>query len=903
MRVLWSRVRALWRRRDLDARLDEEVQGHLDELAADYVRRGATSEQARLAARRAFGGVEQMKERHRDGRGIPFLETLAQDSRYAVRALARHRWFTAVAVLSLALGIAGTTTVFTLMNGAMLRPLAGRDVGDLVVLEARRNGQRFILFNPEFEALRERQHSLSGMFAVSEQPFLKVELPGEPPSYVSASLVSGTYFDVLGITPAAGRVLTPTDDRLSGPDAPCVVVISDSLWSHRFARDPRAVGTVVRVRDRDCAIVGVTPAAFVGHQAGSIPELWLPLRNVSERRLLESQTLAFYSGVMGRLNPGITRDHAQAELTTLYREIQALEPPLPATMQPPPKPSELSMGVRAGAAGLGNLRRQFGEALGMMLGAVGLVLLIAAINVANLQLARGAARASELATRLALGASRWRLMRQLATEGAVIALVGATAGVVLALFLTPPLATVVFGTRASSLDMTIDVRVLAIAWAATMLTALVVGVIPAVRLSAPRSSRSLAVGNRSPEIAGSQRLMRTLIVAQFALSLLLVTAAGLLLQTAARLSGVKLGFDSGHVVSLEVADEAPGSEMFSLTDSADAKAGRAAMYRLVEERLNAIPGVQAASLSWYGLFSQTDLWIPFVDPRQLSDRREARVNFVSTRYFDTVGMRVVRGRAFTDAHAFEAPAVAVINETLARERFGGRDAIGGQLTADFPSDEDRLVTIIGVLEDARYNSLRETTTSPMVWMPIQQAAYRITSISLRTAPGADATVLRQATTALQSVNPYLMVQRSTTLADQVRATASRERLLVTLSTVFGGLALLLAAIGLHGTLAYNAARRTHEIGVRLALGAQRSSIVSMFFRDALVVAIAAAAIGVPLALMAGWSLRAFLFGVAPRDPATVAAACGVLVLTVLVGACVPAVRASRVDPVLALRSE
>jgi predicted permease len=904
MRTLLQRMAAALRPRRADERIDEEVRAHLELLAADYECRGLSPEQARRAARRDFGGVEQMKETYRDRRGIPFVETIAQDVRYALRALGHHRWFAAVAVLSLSLGIAGTTTVFSVMNGAMLRPIGGRNVADLVVLEPRHNHERYLLFNPEFEALRERQRSLSGMFAVAEQPFLNVEFPDEPPSYVNASLVSGTYFEVLGIAPATGRLLTSSDDVLAGPDAPCAAVISDTFWARRFARNQRALGTVLRLRDRDCAIVGVASASFMGHQAGSIPELWLPLRNVSERRLLESQTLAFYAGVMGRLNPGVTREQAETELTTRYREIQALEPPLPATMRQPPKPSELSMGLLPGPAGLGGLRRQFGDALTMMLGAVVLVLLIAAINVANLQLARGAARRPELATRLALGASRWRLMRQLATEGAVIAVAGGASGVILASFLVPRLASVVFGARAANLDVSVDLRVLLLASATTMLTALVVGVIPAVRLSAPRSSQSLALGDRSRESAGSQRLMRTLVVAQFALSLLLVTGAGLLLQTSIRLSGIRLGFDAGHVVLLEVADETPGgSPSFNAIESPDTKARRAAAYRLVDERLNAIPGVQSASLSWYGLFSANDLWIPIVDPRQPSDRREAHVNFVSPRYFETVGMHVASGRAFTDADTFEAPRVAVINQTLARQRFGDRDPLGAQVTPDYPGDDDRPLTIVGVLEDSRYNSLRETTTGPMMWMPLQQAIYRINSIDLRVQPGAESAVTQQAGAVLRSINPYLMVRRSTTLTDQVQGTAARERLLFTLSIAFGGFALLLAAIGLHGTLAYKVTRRTREIGVRLALGAQRSSVVGMFFRDALALAAVSAVVGVPLSLVAGWSLRAFLFGVAPRDPLTMMVACGVLALTVLIASCVPAFRASRVDPVLALRAE
>jgi ABC-type antimicrobial peptide transport system permease subunit len=298
-----------------------------------------------------------------------------------------------------------------------------------------------------------------------------------------------------------------------------------------------------------------------------------------------------------------------------------------------------------------------------------------------------------------------------------------------------------------------------------------------------------------------------------------------------------------------------------------------------------------------------DLWTPIIDPLRPADRREARVNFVSARYFETVGMRVMRGRAFTQFDSFTAPKVAVVNEAFVRERLGGHDPIGVQFTPDYPGEDDQPLTIVGVVADARYNSLRETDTGSMMWMPIQQATYRITSVDLRVSPGAEADVARQASAALRSASPYLMVRRSTTLAEQVRNTASRERLLFNLSAAFGAFALLLAAIGLHGTLAYSLARRRREIGVRLALGAQRSSVLNLFLREALAVAGGAAVVGIPLALAAASRLRVFLFGVAPQDPATVGAACAVLVLTVLVGASVPAVRASRLDPVIALRSE
>ena len=422
------------------------------------------------------------------------------------------------------------------------------------------------------------------------------------------------------------------------------------------------------------------PAGFVGHNAGYLTDVWLPLRPLSGRRLLESQTMAWYSGVMGRLKPGVTRAEAEAELTTLYRHVQSLEPPLPPTERQPPKPTELTLRLREGAQGLGGLRRQFGEPLTMLLAAVSLVLLIAAINVANLLLARGAARWPELATRVALGAGRWRLTRQLATEGAVIAVAGGLLGVALAVLITPVLGSVMafegvaFSTASPvGLDVSADRRVLLAASAVTVLTALVVGLIPALRLSAPRSAQSLVIRDRARDAASSQRVMRTLLLVQFALSLLLVTAAGLLLRTSMGLSGIELGFDPGNVVLLEVADETPGHRLRRSTERRDTgtTGGDLSACRRAVERDS---GCAVGEPAWYGLFTPNDLWVPLIDPLQKSDRREVRVNFVSARYFDTVGMRTTHGRALNEADGYDAQQTAVVNEALVRERFGGRDA-------------------------------------------------------------------------------------------------------------------------------------------------------------------------------------------------------------------------------------
>jgi predicted permease len=426
--------------------------------------------------------------------------------------------------------------------------------------------------------------------------------------------------------------------------------------------------------------------------------------------------------------------------------------------------------------------------------------------------------------------------------------------------------------------------------------------IPAVRVSRPSSlpGRS-ALRERVTESRENQRALRALLIVQFALSLLLVTIAGLLMRSVASLSAIDLGFDSANVVMFEVADETPSTTAGA--ESADAKARRAARYRVLEDRLAGLPGVRAASLSWLGLFSRNDLWTPVVDVRNPESRQEARVDYVSSRYFDVVGMQIVRGRAFTTTDSGDAPRVAVVNEAFVRARFGDRDPLRAPFILDVPREPGLPFTIVGVVRDSRYNSLRELETGPMAWMPLAQAPFSITSIALRVMPGAEADVSRQVGRLLSSTDPYVMVRKSTTLGAQVQSTVARERLLLDLSSAFGLFALLLAAIGLYGTLAYTVARRRREFGIRLALGAQRHSVVGMFVRDGLALTGAAAVVGVPLALVAGSLLRTFLFGVAPQDPATVGAACAVLGVSALLAASLPAVRASRIDPVEVLRSE
>jgi len=910
LRVLLARLKGLVSRSRGDAALDDDVQAHLELLTRDYIDRGLSPRDAQAAARRAFGGVDQMKETYRDQRGLPAIETFLQDLRYAARMLRRDPAFATVAILSLAIGIGASTAAFSVFNAVMLRPLPVSDPGRLVLLQPQRRGDRFIIFNPIYEELRDRQKTLSGMFAAKDDtPFLKVTVDNEPaPTYLRASLVSGNYFAVLGVTPAMGRLLAEQDDQLpaassGAQDDRCAAVISHRLWVGRFRQSPDALDRTVRVGDRTCAIVGIAPATFESHQAGFAPDIWLPLRPLTDRKLLASRGMAFFSGVMGRLAPGVERAQAEAELTTLFQQAQAAEAPAPAAAkQPQTTPADFTIHLISGAQGFDAIRRPFATPLAIILAIVAVVLLIASLNVANLLLARGAARLPELATRAALGAGRWRLVRQLATEGLLLAVIGGILGVGLAWTAIPILASQIsLGYRVIQIDAYPDARVLGVALALTATAALLAGVLPALRLSRTTLQSGLASGSRTT-IASGQRLRRALVTAQLAMSLLLASAAGLLLRTIVRVAGIDPGFTPAHVVMLNVRDEAPRAS-FGGVDDAARKAQRAERYRLLDERLNAVPGVQAASVSWLGLFSMQDLWLPLINPDRPDDKPMARIDYVSAHYFDAIGMQVLRGRGFADGDRDGAPRVAVINETLARARFGAEDPLGRRLALDFQGEQQRPFTVVGLVRDSKYNDLRESRLNPMIWVPIAQAPFPISSISLRTLPGAEASVARLAEEAVRATDPDIMVRSTTTLAAQVAGTLSRERLLLGLSSGFAGLAILLAAVGLYGTLAYMVSRRTREIGVRLAFGAGRGTILRMVVGDALRLTAVALVLGVPLSLAVGYSLRPFLFGVTPTDPAALAGACLVLAIATLLAAYLPARRAAAVDPIVALRCE
>lgn len=891
-----------------DEELDRELRGHL-ELEADEQRRDGVAEQeARRAATRALGRVTAVKEDVREAWGWASVERCAQDVRYGLRLMRNHRTSTLIAVLSLALGIGGTTAVFSVLDAAVLRPMAVRGPERVVILQPTVGGNRFGLFNPFFEEIRRRQTSLEDIFAVSDGAYWKATFEGATtPTYIRGSKVSGSYFRLLGLSPALGRLLTDADDEIGGTrgSGGCALVLSDGFWARQFNRDVAALGQHIRLGDTDCTIVGVAPAGFQSVQPGFTPDVWGPIRALTPREQLQNRSGGFFSGVMGRLRDGVTTAEAEAELTAIYQQVLSAEPPqMVGVNQPPRLPSEFAIRLLPGGHGLDGLARELSQPLMLLLAVVGMVLLIASVNVANLLLARGAVRAAELATRAALGAGRMRLVRQLAVEGALLAVGGGVLGIGLAWIGAPALASLVSLLDLPlpiALDTAPDHRVLLVALGTTTLAALVAGALPGWRLTGANLQAAAASAGRIAGSRSGQRLMKALVGAQLALSLLLLTGTALLLRTMVGLASIDRGFQPERVVVLDVRHEDASNS--GEVDTKQEAVRLATLYTELDDRLNALPGVQSASVSQLGLFAGNDLWTRVHVVGGPSEMRHLRVDYVSARYLETVGMQLLRGRGFTRDDRMGAPNVAVVNEAFAREWLGNRDVLGRRLTLVSLGDDTPPFTIVGIVGDSKYNDLREDKAEPMVWVPLSQAPTRIRSVSLRAQPGVQVSVARDAQRALAAVDKSIMVRTVTTLSARVAESTGRERLLLGLASAFGSLALLLAAIGLYGTLAHAVARRTRELGVRLALGAQRGVMLRMVVRDALRLALWGVLAGIPLSMAAGYALRAFLYGVEPHDAAALSGACVLLTLVVAIAAYVPARRASRISPMEALRYE
>ena len=884
----WQRV---VRRRRLERQLDAELRDHLDRLTADYVRAGLDEAAARRRARLDFGGLDQVKEQCRDARGTRWMEECAQDLRYGLRQLRQSPAFAIVAIASLALGIGANSAIFALVDSVLLETLPVREPGRLVLLD------QGSWTNPIWEQIRDRRAELfEDATAWSDVRF---DLsPAGSTEFVEGLWVSGSFFDVLGVRPILGRTFTALDDRRGAPDG-AAAVISYAFWQRKFGGAADIVGRSVTLNRVPFVIVGVTPPGFFGPSVGRSFDVAVPLGTEpivhGDESWLEARS-TWVLEIMARLKPGQTLDDAERALRQAQPQIR--QATIPQNWSGPMVDRYLREGFALvpGSAGPASMRERYQRPLLVIMAVVGLVLLIACANIANLLLARAAARRHELSMRLALGASRWRLARQLLTESLLLSTIGAAAGLVFAQWGSRLLVSQLSTPRNTvALDLALDWRVVAFTAFAAVATALLFGLAPALRARRIEANESLKEQGRT--IASPARWDGPLVVVQVAFSLVLLMAAGLFVRSFGALATLDLGFDRDPVLVVDV-------DASRSTVPAEA---RLALFERVRAAAAAVPGVAGAGISRITPVSGSG-WngpVELPDRPDLPERdRMTFYNSVTPGWFAAYGTPFRAGRDFDERDTVGAPAVAIVNETFARKYLGGGPPVGRSIRyLAGPSDGAARVEIVGVVRDAAYRSVRDPVP-PILYFPFAQAhadrAPSGVSLSVRARGGSPVLLTRSVAEAAGMVDGDLSLTFRP-LAAFVDGALVRERLLAMISGFFGGLALLLAGIGLYGTTSCAVNRRRAEIGLRMALGADRANVVGLVLRRlGRPVAIGVAA-GAALSLWASRFVASLLYGLEPRDPATFAGAAGVLAAIALLAAWLPARRAARIDPARVLR--
>jgi predicted permease len=888
--VKLSRIWLLLRGLRLGRQLDEEIQAHLDLCAEDYRARGLTPGDARAAARRAFGGIDQVKEQYRDQLGLASLDILRQDLRYTFRTFRRTPGFTATAVLSLALGLGANAAIFGVMDALLLKTLPVARPEQLFALR----GDDFSY--PAYERFRQDHQAFDDLFATSGVTELDARIQDGPPERTAVSFVSGSYFTVLGVTARVGRAFVATDDRAT--EAP-IAVLSDGYWTRRFGRDPSILGRTLRVGNATAAIVGVTPRGFFGERVGSAPDLWMPLttwgRTVPGRDLVVSPTTAWLQ-IIGRLKPGREIHQVEAALTLEYQ--QALSSTFPHA------PEDLRREINAArvtlepaARGLSSLRSQFSLPLEILMAVAAFVLLIACANVANVLIARAAARQREIALRLALGISRGRLVRQLLTESVMLSLAGGALGLMVAWLVRESLLRLVSadGTRVP-LAVATDGRMLAFASALSVLTGLLFGLAPIWQ--AARVDLVATISTARTTTSVSRRTIGLgLVIAQIALSVVLLTSATLFLRTLSNLRDLDLGFTREHLLIVDVNPRAAGYH-----DGA-----YAALCERLLERLTELPGVAAATLSENGVLTGRDSSTNRMRPDDFVNGTDGipttRFDVVGPRYFTTLGVPLRAGRDI-DAHDVAAArAVIVINEAMARRFFGNQNPLGRTMLWG-PPDDSRRLEVVGVSGDVRQHSPRDPGDWRFYVPYFQHGDAELASARFLVRTAADpSAMMASARQAILAEDESLPIERADTAQALVDRTVVQERMIAVLSTAFTGLALLLACIGLYGLISYRVVQRTGEIGVRMALGASRRQVLWMVLRHDAIWIAAGIAIGGPSAVAASRFIRSLLFGIDAASPSMIVIPILVMVAAGVVAGAGPAARAARIDPAVSLRHD
>jgi predicted permease len=898
---LFFRLRSLFRRDTVESEADAELRFHFDKQVEKHMKSGLTREEALRKTRIDFGGHEQLKEEIREAHGVNLIETLFQDIRYGLRILGRTPVISCVAILSLALGIGANTAIFSLIDTVMLRILPVEKPDELMQVRIRDprapNDEPDSTFtNPLWEELRNRQDFFSGIFAWNLTQFDLSQ--GGAVHDVNGMFASGEYFSTLGIRPAAGRLITAADDKRCCPG---VAVLSYGFWQDHFGGAQSAVGSTLSLDNHIFNVIGVSAPGFFGLEVGNKFDVAIPVCAAEifdgPKSRLDRRSW-WWLRVAGRSKPGMTSEQLMARLGVVSPLVFAAALPQDWEVKDQQDFLKRSFQTIPAATGTSYLRRQFTQPLHILMGVVGLVLLIACANIASLMLARASARHKEIAVRKALGASRARLIRQLLTECVLLSTAGALLGILFARWGSALLVRYIStGDNKVFLDLSFDWRILRFLAGAAVFTGILFGVLPAFRstrvslTSAMKGSQAVDTESRAKFRPG-----KWIVASQVALSLVLLVASGLFLRSLVKLVTMDVGFDRNNVLIVRA----------NLHNAKVPAEQQPAMFDEIEGRLRTLPGVVSASRSVMTPVSNyvwnSDLEVDTPNA-PTGDAALAFFNFISPGYLGTVRTPLFAGRNFNDGDTKTAPRVAVVNETLARKFFPNGNALGKyfRVHAD-PGKPEPPIQIVGLAKDAKYESLREEAHAT-AYFPIAQVTEPVEEqvFELRTVmrPSVLVPAVQESVAGVSKAVPLDFG----TLAEQVNDSLVQERLLATLSTFFGALALLLAMIGLYGALSYLVAQRQREFGIRIALGAPRDSILRLVMRDVLIVLAGGLTAGAALALATVGVLQKMLFGLAPHDTFTFLAAIGVLSAVAMVAGYMPARRATRVDPMVALRYE